>query len=181
MLTESQNRKKDKILALETRKRIYELVKKFSGCHFREIERKSGMPHGTLKYHLNFLVKHSLLSYKKENNTLRYFPIEFKIENIGLLSFLRQNATRKIILFILENENCNHEEITKFVGLSPSTVSWHLNKLIYAGIIASKKAGRKSEFKIAIDKNEVIKLLITYKESFFDLLVNKTIEMWEIR
>ncbi|MFH1290018.1 MAG: hypothetical protein ABIH92_01275 [Nanoarchaeota archaeon] len=34
---------------------------------------------------------------------------------------------------------------------------------------------------VAINKNEIIKPLITYKESFLDSLVNKKIEMWDLR
>ena len=181
MFTESSNKKKEKVLELETRRKVYEIVKKYSGCHFRDIERKSNIPYGTLRYHLNFLVKHGLLIYKKEDNTVRYFPREFQLENIKLLTFLRQTTIRKIILFILTNENCQHKDIIRFVRLSPSTVSWHLNKLVTASIVAPKRVGRKIKYKIATDKKEIIKLLITYKESFLDSLVNKAIEMWEIR
>ena len=171
--------KKDKILELETRKKIYEFVRKYSGCHFRELERKSGLAHGTLTYHLHFLVKHNLLTYKKENNTSRYFPAEIK-ENTALLGVLRQTALRKIILFLLAEESY-HEEIVRFLRLSPSTVSWHLKKLTNEGIISTTKLGRKTKYKLAIDKEEIIKLLITYKESFLDARVNRTIEAWELR
>jgi predicted transcriptional regulator len=180
MLAELSN-KKEKILELESRKRVYEIVKKNSGCHFREIERRSKIPHGTLKYHLHFLVKHNLLIEKKENNNLRYFPRETEIKNLILLGILRQATLRKIILFVLISENCNHEDITNFIKLSSSTTSWHINKLLRAGIIASQKDGRKTKYKILTDKNEIIKLLITYKESFLDSLVNRVVEMWEIR
>ena len=181
MFLQSSNRKIEKVLQLKNRRKTYEFVKKYSGSHFREIERKSNIPYGTLKYHLNFLVKHKILIQKKENNNVRYFSANFQPENIALLSFLRQIPTRKIILFILTNENCNHEDIVHFVQLSPSTVSWHLNRLAAAKIVASKRVGRKVEYKIAINKEEIIKLLVTYKESFLDSLVNKTVEMWELR
>ncbi len=181
MLAENLNKKKEKILELETRRKIYYLVKKQSGCHFREIERISGIQYGTLKYHLNFLTRHGLIISKKDNNNLRYFPSDFRPENIKPLSLLRQKALRKIILFLMMNESANHEEIARFIHLSPSTVSWHLNKLIKEGIITSEKSGRKNKYKISIDKEEIVKLLIVYKESFFDSLVSKVVEMWEVK
>ena len=181
MPLQSSNIKTEGILELENRRKIFEIVKKYSGCHFREIERKSDIAHGTLKYHLNFLNKHGLIIQKKDNNTIRYFPKDFQASKTNLLSFLRQSSLRKIILYVLMNENCSHEEISRFVQLSPSTISWHLNKLLSAGVIGRKRRGRKTQYVIAIDKNEIIKLLITYKDSFLDSIVNKAIEMWELR
>ena len=71
----------EKILELRTRRRIYEVVKKFAGCHFREIERKSNLPTGTVKYHLSYLTNHGLLKEEKDKNKVRYFPREFMPEN----------------------------------------------------------------------------------------------------
>ncbi len=172
--------KNGKILELESRKKIYELVKKHSGCHFRELERKSNFPTGVLKYHLDFLAKHNLIKREKDGNNIRYFLLDIHLENRKLLSLLRQESIRKIILSILANQNCHHEDIVRFVNLSPSTVSWHIRKLVNAQIISQIKEGRKTTYKILIDKEEIIKILVAYKESFLDSLVNKTIEMWDI-
>ncbi len=171
--------KEKKILELETRRKIYEVVNKFAGCHFREIERKSGLPTGTVKYHLSYLAKHGLIKEDKSENNILYFPKAFKTENKKLLGLLRQNKVREIILFILTNPNCNHETIVQVVNLSPSTVSWHLKKLEDDGVIGFTKKGRKNFYNILIDKNEIVNLLITYKESFLDTLVERVIEMWE--
>jgi predicted transcriptional regulator len=171
---------KKKILELETRRKIYQIVNKFAGCHFREIERKSGLSTGSASYHLHYLTKHGLIKEERDGNNLRYFPLDFKPENTKLLGLLRQKNIRKIILFILTHENCNHERIVKFVNLSPSTVSWYLKKLEGTGIIKSVKSGRKRFYTVKINKEEIIKLLVTYKESFLDSLVDKVIEMWEI-
>ena len=66
------------------------------------------------------------------------------------------------------------------VGLSPSTVSWHLKKLERGDIIGFIKKGRSTSYNILIDKEKIITLLITYKESFFDSMINRVIEMWDI-
>jgi predicted transcriptional regulator len=169
-----------KVLELNIRKTIFELVRKHAGCHFRELERKSKLATGTIKYHLNYLVKNQLISEIKENNNIRYFPKGFNSENKRTLSVLRQKSVRNILLYILVHEYCNHEQIAKKVNLSNSTISWHLKKLIKSNIIQSHKEGRKTYFKIKINKQDIINLLITYKESFLDQLVNNIIEMWEI-
>lgn len=171
---------KEKILELDSRKKIYEIVKKFAGCHFREIERKSALSTGSVKYHLNYLVKHSLIKEEKEGSYARYFPIDFRSENKKLLGLLRQRSIRGILLFILTHKNCNHEQISVSVDLAPSTVSWHLKKLEKNNIIGFVKKGRKTYYNMLIGEMEIINLLITYQESFLDSLVDRIIDMWEI-
>jgi len=48
-------------------------------------------------------------------------------------------------------------------------------------VISHVKEGRKTSYKLLINEEEIMKLLVYYKESFLDSLVNKTIEMWEIK
>jgi len=172
--------KKGKMLELDVRRKIYEIVKKFAGCHFREIERKSGLSTGSVSYHLHYLARHGLIKEEKEGNKSHYFPAGFKSKNIRLLALLRQKSVREILLFILTHDNCGHKEIVQSVGLSPSTVSWHLKKLEENNIVEFTKHGRKTAYHIVIDEEEIIHLLITYKKSFLDTMVDRVIEMWEI-
>ena len=97
------------------------------------------------------------------------------------MGFLRQKSIRKIILFILINPNCYHEQIVYSVQLAPSTVSWHLKKLNDVNIISFSKKGRKTYYKILSDKDEIMNLLISYQESFLDSIVDNIVEMWDTK
>lgn len=176
----NSNDKNKKILDLDTRKTIYEIVKKFAGSNFRDMVKKSKLSNGVVMYHLHYLIKNNLIKQEKRDNSVVYFPSDFKIENSKLLSILRQNSMRNIVLFILNNKNCEHGEIVDFTKLSPSTVTWHLKKLENEKIIASSKKGRTKNYQIIIDYEEIINLLITYKESFFDSLVDNIIKTWDL-
>ncbi|MFH1404289.1 MAG: winged helix-turn-helix transcriptional regulator [Candidatus Altiarchaeota archaeon] len=171
---------KETVLELHARKSIYEVVRRYAGSHFREIERKSGLSTGSVSYHLTYLVKKGLITEEKDGNISRYYPKEFKSENTQLLGLLRQERIRKILLFLISHENCNQEDIVEFIGLSASTVSWHLKKLVKNNVVNAIKEGRKTRYHILADKEEIINLLITYKESFLDSLVDRVIEMWEM-
>lgn len=169
-----------KVLELEARRKIYDAVKEFAGSHFREIERKSSLSTGFIKYHLSYLTKHGLIKEERDGNNLRYYPRELGSENKKLLGLLRQKSIRSILLFILTHKNCNHGQIVESVGLSPSTVSWHLKKLEESSIIGFVKQGRKTAYTILIDEEKIISLLITYKESFLDSVVDRVVDMWEV-
>lgn len=172
--------KEKKTLELDARRKIYFIVKKYAGSHFREIERKSGLSTGPVKYHLDYLTKEGLIKREKKDNNVRYFPKEFTEENKEIMGFLRQESIRKIIIHILTSNGCAHEDIVNAVTLAPSTVSWHLKKLESAGVLGSARHGRKTFYSLLVDKNRIANLLISYQESFLDKLVDNIVEMWEI-
>ncbi|MBS3137388.1 ArsR family transcriptional regulator [Candidatus Woesearchaeota archaeon] len=180
MSEEFFDQKEKKALKLTVRRDVYLLVKKFAGCHFRELERLSKLPTGIIKYHLNYLAKHGLINEIKNNNNLRYFPKQFSSENKKLMGLLRQESIRRILLCLLVNDKCIHEQLTAFVKLSPSTVSWHLKKLRENNVVEFMIIGEKTHYHLLADKKEIVNLLITYRESFFDAMVERVIEMWEI-
>jgi len=167
-----------KILALDLRKRVYLAVKQFAGSHFREIQRRSGLATGTVQHHLRALVKHGLIREIRQGQNLTYVPRELPAGNERMLSALRQESIRKILLFLLMQEPRSHEEITGFVNLSPSTVSWHLKILQARGMVSGQRKGRMTFYRISISKEELRNLLVTYQESFFDKLVDRVVEMW---
>jgi len=175
MISNLLNEKERELLKLDVRKRIYIIVKKFAGCHFREIERKSKLSTGSVNYHLNHLIKYGLIKQEKLDNNILFFPQSFK-GNTKLLGLLRKESIRKIILFILINENCNHKQIVRFVGLTPSTVSWHLKRLVKNKIIETFKKKREKKYKLLLKREEIILLLNSYRDSFLDPLIDQIIK-----
>jgi predicted transcriptional regulator len=145
----------------------------------REIQRASGMSFGLVSYHLSYLAKYNLIREARDGNHVRYYPITFDINDERLLALLRQRSVRIILLFILTHEGCSHQEICREMNLSPSTVTWHLNKLIDDGIVISDKKSSHKVYSLAIPKERIIKLLITYRESFLDNLVEGLITLLE--
>ncbi len=174
----SFDKREEEILSLDARKKIYDLVTTFAGSHFRELERKSGLSTGVVKYHLNYLSKHGLIKEEKEHNNLRYFPNYFTTENKKLLSLLRQKSIRRIMICIILSPSCDYEQLVDVVRVSPSTISWHLKRLEEEKIISRVKINQKTKYNLLINKNEIIKLLITYRETFFDNVIDNVIEMW---
>ncbi|AKB75617.1 Transcriptional regulator, ArsR family [Methanosarcina lacustris Z-7289] len=137
---------------------------------------------GNLQYHLQYLEKKNLIRASNDGDYVRYFIKDRSLSETErkMLYFLRRSGCRHILLQLLNNPDLNNKELSQAVGLSPSTISWNLNKLVKAGIINRKKTGRISQFTI-VDPPAVAELLICYKESFLDILVDGFIEMWEFK
>jgi predicted transcriptional regulator len=167
------------ILELESRRKVYEAVRQNAGGHMREIQRASGMSFGMVSYHLSFLERHNLIKEERDGNYVRYYPITIDINDEKLLGLLRQRSVRTILLFIVTHEGCSHQEISSGVNLSPSTTTWHLKKLIDNRIVVSDKKNKCKAYSLGVPKERIINILITYRESFLDNLVDGLLELWK--
>jgi predicted transcriptional regulator len=167
------------VLELESRRKIYEVVRKNAGGHMREIQRVAGMSFGVVSYHLSYLGKYNLIKEEKDGTYVRYYPVTIDINDKKLLALLRQRSVRTILLFIVVHEGCSHQEISAGVSLSPSTTTWHLKKLTDSGIIVSEKKIKVKAYSLGIPRERLMNLLITYRESFLDNLVDGLLELWE--
>lgn len=168
---------KEDYLALETRRKIYELISKSPGLHKREIARELNMSLSTIDYHLHYMEKKSLVTAKFDGKYKRYFVAEAKPEDKRILPLLRQETPRRIILFLLEKPRAIHKEICQHVKKAPSTVSFHLKKLIEAGIIEEISLGKEKAY-VVKNPEKVIDLLVTYKSTFLDRAVDKFVDTW---
>lgn len=176
----------EKALQLDVRKRIYTEIERSPGLHFREIQRRTTLAVGSLQYHLDYLQKHHIIRTQKEGKFVRYYSVrgaqvgDTSTINMGqnTMASLRHESTRKIVLFLLTENRANNERIAQEIGLSPSTTSWHLDKLVESGVLKKERAGRKSFFTLT-NPNEARKLLINFKQSFFDQAVDNFVELTE--
>ena len=168
----------EQALKLDVRKKIYNTIKRNPGLHFRELQRRVGIATGAMQYHLDYLTKKHLIKTERETKFLRYYLVRQTFEETGLMSLLRQESIRKIIVFLMQRRFANNTNISQIVGLSPSTTSWHLEKLVENEIIEKSRRGRKTYFKI-VDKERIANLLVSYRRSFLDEVVNNFVEVWE--
>lgn len=166
------------ILDVDARRTLYFLVQKNPGYHFRELQRKSNLAVAVVKHHLDYLVKHGLLKVEKDGRRMRYYAITITSTNRKLFNLLRQLSSRKILLVLLEQKKTSFKIICTDAQLAPSTVSEQLKKLEQEGIVGFVKQ-KQTEYVLLVDANEVVKLLITYRSSFLDVLVDRVIDMWE--
>lgn len=175
------SQKEHEILKLELRRNVYNLVKRFSGSNFHDLERKSNIPMSTLQYHLNYLTKHGLITIQKDGNKIRYFTKQLNSQDKRILILLRQKPIRRILLLLLNNKECTQKEIIDFLKISPSTASYYISNLIKNNVLETIQSKLRIKYTLAINEEEIISLLVTYKDSFFDKLVDQTIEMWNFK
>jgi predicted transcriptional regulator len=170
-----------KELDLETRREIFELISEFPGLHFREILRRLDISSGNLNYQLSYLNKHEIIATISDGNLKRYYIMgKVKGKEKRILACLRNETSRGLVLFLLLNPNSQFNEIAHNFDLAPSKLAYHLKKLVVKDIIEKTKRGRTTIYK-AKDEEIIANVLITFKPSFIDSIVENFIEAWKER
>lgn len=166
------------VLDLDIRRKIYNYILKSPGLHEREISRELNIALSTLDYHLYYLKKRNLLRSILDGRYTRYYVAgDVGSKDKKLIAVLRQPSVRKIILFLLLHPHSSHKAVCKDLGLSPSTTSFHLNKLVDLEIASRLKIGKETSYNMK-EPEYVSDLLITYKKSFLDKAVDQFVDTW---
>ena len=76
-----------------------------------------------------------------------------------ILAYLRQPVPFRILAYLMEREAASHKEILEHVPVSPSTLSHHLKKMQYAGVLA--RAEERGGYRVA-SPTMVARLMATY-------------------
>jgi predicted transcriptional regulator len=70
-----------------------------------------------------------------------------EVEKI-LLKYIRNDKDCRIFRLLMEEPNLNRNSLGKYLGISPSTVSWHIKRLCGENLIFIRKAGRNVFYEI---------------------------------
>lgn len=145
------------------------------GIRYRELLRLTRLANGVLTYHLAVLEKSGNIKVDRKSRMTRYYPSNICAEETDIIGYLKSNTARQITMFILEHELCTFSEIVEYVNKASSTISWHLKRLKHAGII-SVRHGEHTLYRVT-NRELVSEVLLKYRESFVDKVINNYIEM----
>jgi len=155
------------VLELETRRKIFDTISKNPGLHLSKIANLLNMRISHVEYHVNYLEKYDLVVVEKSTGFKRfYIKGTIGTQDKRYLSILRQKTLLSIVLFLLKNKTVLHKDILENVAISPSTLSYHLNKLVKHEIVEVQRYGENKGYQLK-NRQEIITWLIQYKP--FDL------------
>ncbi len=84
---------------------------------------------------------------------------------------------REIVLTVISLEQAKYQLIADSLKLPNSTLSFYLKYLVEKGLLEREKIGYETIYKVH-DEERVAKVLIAYKESLFDKLIDKALNTW---
>lgn len=166
------------LLTLETRKKIFEYVSAFPGAYLREIARSLHLSLGAVEYHLDRLTQGGLLSCRVHRAKKRYFvAAEVSYQDEVMIASLRQEVPRQILVHLLGNPGATFRSLLGIVPVSKSTLSFHMKRLVEAGLVKEDRAGREKRYQV--ERGEKAAELVTrMRGSLMDDAVDSFVESW---
>ncbi|NIV44719.1 winged helix-turn-helix transcriptional regulator [Candidatus Bathyarchaeota archaeon] len=168
---------KDLYLANRNRRILYELIRKNPSIHLRELERLSGLPLSTVNYHVNYMKRKKIVVLEKDGRLSRFYAKPFDEEDKRLLKILRQKRLREIVFLVLIRKRINSKFLERKLSIPRSTLSLYLNYLLKHRVLNAEKIGYENVYSLQ-DEERIAKTLVTYRSSFLDSLVDKSLRTW---
>jgi predicted transcriptional regulator len=180
---------REEIFTLDIRRKIYIKISKYPGLHLRELSRILNMPKSTLVYHINYLLKRNIISVEKSSGYERfYISRKFNKKDKELINVIREKVPQNLILYFCLFPVTNQREIVSFakrwenhwvkiprnLKKHPTTLSFHLNKLVEHGLINRFDIGNEVVYFLN-DLEDIIDLLIMYEKRLFGKDVKRVI------
>ena len=117
---------------------IIKIVEKNPGIKFREIMRETGLKNGVLSYHARKLEENGSVKIDRKSGETRFYPLCVTDKESNLITSLRRDTQRYILLSLLEGKSLTFNEIVQKARKAPSTVSTFLGKLVDEDIVGVK-------------------------------------------
>lgn len=137
-------------LSVASRRSIYECVMQHAGAHLRDVARRSGMPLGTALYHLDRLEEAGLVVARRDGRYKRYFTAQgMGRREKEVVSLLRHDVPRRIVYALLSGGPATQRALCETIGVSRSTLSFHVNRLVVAGLVARTEARPEGIYALA--------------------------------
>jgi len=166
-------------LELESRRAIYQEIADTPGSHFRALLDELDYAQGTLQYQLRWLADERLIDVSSDGKYTRYYPAtEFDDADQTVMNALRREYSRRILAHLLVDGPLSTTDLSDRLEKAQSTVSWHLSKLVDAGLVTKERDGQRVLYRVS-DSDRVRYLYTTYRQSFTDRIVDRLLGLWD--
>jgi predicted transcriptional regulator len=135
------------VLDNERRNKILDLLIAQPGIHFKELMRQTDIGASNLAWHLDVLETYKIIHKQRVGHFLIYYPYLDKNPFAAIdPKIAKSKTTLEIFQLVADNPGMYQNEIARRMGLDHKTVWYHLDKLVTAVLISSRKDGRRTRF-----------------------------------
>ncbi|MEF8856967.1 MAG: winged helix-turn-helix transcriptional regulator [Haloplanus sp.] len=137
----------------DVRHQVREHVRTNPGVHFNELARNLDIATGQAQYHLRRLGRDDEVVAERIRGRTHYFLPEYDAWERRMLALYRRDTTRALITLLLDGGRLPAATVAERLGLARSTVSWHVDTLVEAGIL-DRSYGERGQVEVALDRPE---------------------------
>lgn len=130
----------------ETRKLIFDAVCAQPGLGVHAIAERANVSYSTTTYHLERLVAAQMLVMTPDGNKLCYYKNggAFTEAERRILPILKNEEASRLLDAILETPGTYRAELASRLGVTATTINWHLKRLREAGLVHERREGRNA-------------------------------------
>ncbi len=145
--------RKDRVLDQETRGMIRGYIMANPGDHYNSIMKALDLSNGTFAYHIKVLEGEEIIKSKTDGIYKRFYPYELKIVENG--GYLKQSQ-KIIIEKIKAYPGISRKDISKLLGVNPSTINYRLQEMIRQDFIKAERQGMIMRYYVNDEKFQKI-------------------------
>lgn len=134
---------RDEVLEHGKREEIYTLIRANPGIHAHDVSAKAGIGWGTTVYHLKLLEDNRLVVSRRLGRYKRFYVNAGHVtQHKDAYAALRHETTAAVARAVRATPGLIQKDLCASLGLQPSLVSWHIDRLEEAGLVKKVKEGR---------------------------------------
>lgn len=154
-----------------TRRRVYALVQRHPALHQGDIARRLDIAEGTAEHHLRHLVRAGLLNRQRQGGHVRYWvtvqgPVvpegAVRPDDRPKLGVLRKARPLQVVANLLTDGPLSMGVLAERLGLSPGTLTHHVDALEEAGVVRRRTEGRQRIVDL-VDRDDTVRILLAYE------------------
>jgi predicted transcriptional regulator/PKD repeat protein len=149
--------RKKEVLDQFTRGKIYGYILANPGENYNSVQKALDMPNGSFAYHLQVLEREEFVRSGREGTRRYLYPYEMRIPST-------QGTLKRSQLLILEKirdtPGISQKDIASFLGVSQSTVNYHIKELLGLGIIRTERRGMRLRYFLNADRRTTPNLAV---------------------
>lgn len=155
-----------------TRRAIQNHVTDRPGVHFNELVRALDLAPGQVQYHLKRLTRADRVVADDLFGRTHYYPPEYDEWERAALALLHRETTADVVAELLARGPSGPGEVADRVGIARSTLSWHVDRLTEADVVAKRREGNAVVLSLA-DPERTARLLRRADPSLPERLVDR--------
>jgi len=138
------------VLANDTRSAVFSAIRENPGIHLHGLAREAKIGLGTLRHHLDKPLATGKITGRHDAATVRFYENNgtYSATEQVVLKHLRNETRKKILALLLKTPAAGRNEIARMLGMTGSTITWHMKILEEDGVISPWRDGKNIVYAI---------------------------------
>lgn len=150
------------VLANDTRSMVFSAIRENPGIHLHGLAREAKIGMGTLRHHLDKLLAAGKITGRHDAARVRFYENNgaYSAAEQVVLRHLHNETRKKILALLLVTPSAGRNEIARVLGMTGSTITWHMKILEEDGLLCPQREGKTIVYAIPDEMQNCLRGLL---------------------